>query len=120
MGTRTRLRKTALAVALAFAPLALIPSTACADNAGTALIQSAAADDNLVHLTLHGNHFTKVKGLRLMLSGVATPLPILSLTDQMVVALLPVGIAPGTYALGVVSGQGNDGEMVDDFFVAIG
>ena len=120
MDKNNRVRSLALAVSLAFAPLTLIPAAAFADNGSPAVIQSAAVDDSLVHLTLHGTNFSKLKGIRLMLSGVATPLPILSLTDQMVVALLPAGIAPGTYAVSVVSGQGSDANIVDDFFVAIG
>ena len=120
MGNNNRVRSVALAISLAFAAFALAPSVALADNGNPAVINSASADDGLVHLTLHGTNFTKVKSIRLILSGVATPLPILSLTDRMVVALLPAGIAPGTYAVSVVAGQGADANTVDDFFVAIG
>ena len=121
MGNKNRLCATALAAALAVAALALNPSMALADNGSPAVIQSAAVDSDLLHLTVQGSHFTRVKGIRLVLSGVATPLPIISLSDQAIVALLPPGITPGTYALGVVSGQGNDDmHMVDDFFVTIG
>lgn len=119
MNYRFRVRSLALALSLSLT-LAAVPFAARADNGSPAVIHSASADAGLVNLTLQGANFTKVRSPRLLLSGVATPLPILSLTDQVLVALLPRGIAPGTYAVTVASGSGGDGNTVDDFFVTLG
>ena len=101
--------------------LAVMPMTALADNGKPAVIDSASADAGLVNLTIHGNNFTKVKSVRLWLGGTATPLPIVSLTDQVLVALLPAGVAPGTYSLALgTGGSGGDANIVDDFFVTLG
>jgi hypothetical protein len=111
-----RLRPLALATSLALAALLPLPFAAlAADN--HAVINSAAADSGLVNLTLHGQHFTSVKRLTLLLSGAAVPLPILSITDQTIVALLPIGIPPGSYVATLGSGDSGNAE---EFFVTLG
>src|SRR5690349_2135691 len=111
-----RLRPLAFATSLAFASLMPLPFAAlAADN--HAVINSAAADSSLVNLTLHGQHFASVKRLTLLLSGTPVPLPILSITDQTIVALLPVGIAPGSYVVTLGSADSGNAE---EFFVTLG
>lgn len=107
-----------LAAALAFAPFS-VTSVAFADG-GNAAISAASADEGLVHLTIRGYNFSKVKSIKLWLSGVPTPLAIVSADDHMLVALLPPGISSGTYAVSLSAGQGGDANTVDDFFVALG
>ena len=94
MKKRSTLRPLYLATALAFTAVAATPLTAFAANPNQAVIDSVAADPQLVHLTLVGHAFSSVKHLALSLSGVSQSLPIVSATDSVLVALLPAGIAP--------------------------
>ena len=116
MNDKLRLRPLCIATSLVFASLAFLPHAAFAANPNAAVIDSAAADAALVNLTLHGSHFSAVRHLTLTLSGVPQPLPIVSSSDQVLVALLPPAIMPGTYLVTLGSDPGNQ----DDFFVTLG
>ena len=116
MNDKLRLRPLCIATSLVFASLASLPHAAFAANPNAAVIDSAAADAALVNLTLRGSHFSAVRRLTLTLSGVPQPLPIVSSSDQVLVALLPPAIAPGTYLVTLGSDPGNQ----DDFFVTLG
>lgn len=111
-----RLRPLVFATSLAFASLMPLAFDAAASNT-QAVIDSINADPALVNITLHGQHFTSVKRLSLLLSGTAVPLPILSVTDQAIVALLPPGVLPGSYVVTLASG---DSGNTEDFFATLG
>lgn len=82
-----------LAVSLVAAALAApIPA---AFAAGGARVDSAAADMERKVLTMRGSFATP--NLKVYLGGYANPLAIRSLTDTTLEALLPTGLAPGSY-----------------------
>ena len=109
-------RTVVVAVALAFAPLAL-PAPAWAQSRNQAQIDSVSYDPASLRITIRGHNFSTVKSIKLFLSGEAQALPILQVSDQVVVGLLPAAIQPGSYA--VVVGDGN-GVNDADFFVTLG
>lgn len=117
MNNKLGIRPLTLAVCLALAPAAAISTPAFAESSTHAVIDSASADSALANLTLVGRHFSTVKKLNVFMAGVATPLPIVSVTDTVLVAQLPAGITPGSYIVSVGDGNGNDDE---DFFVTLG
>ena len=86
------------------------------------VITSASADEGLVNLTITGVGFNSIKNLKVFLSNSPNPLTVLSKSDTVLVALLPPGIAPGTYAIVVAAKAKKDfhDEGIDEFFVALG
>lgn len=93
--------------------LAMAP-TARAANDPKAVVESAAADEALVNLTLRGSNLLQMRNPVVRLSGSAAALPILSATDTAITVLLPAGIASGSYYVtlaGVGAGAGNDEEF---------
>ena len=79
-----------------------------------AVVESAAADEALVNLTLRGSNLLQVRNPVVRLSGSAAALPILSATDTAITVLLPAGIAAGSYYVtlaGIGAGSGNDEEF---------
>ena len=73
----------------------LVAQVPAAFAAGDARVDSAAADLERTVLTLRGS-FAK-PGLKVYLGGYANPLAIRSLTGTTLEALLPAGLAPGSY-----------------------
>jgi hypothetical protein len=99
--------------------------------AGTAaaaapLIESVTANAALTAVTINGTNFAGTN--RVLLSGYATPLVVTSVTSSRIVASLPSGLAPGSYAIRVETagngngngngnqGNGNGGNNFDEFF----
>jgi len=101
--------RVACAMCLTFAAAAIVSTSALAKT--QAVVDSVSADSGLVSLTMIGSNFSTVKKLDVLMAGVATPLPIVSMTDTALVARLPAGIAPGSYLVTV------DGKK---FFVTLG
>ena len=117
----TSVRQHVLAVALA---VALASGTANADPKRDPTVFSAVADAGLVNLTINGKNLNAAN-LKVYLSGVPTPLTILSKTDKVLIVLLPVGTQPGTYALFLTDSKGkhidsDDDGNGDEFVVALG
>src|SRR5207253_1302587 len=75
------------------------------------------ADDTLHLLTVIGQNFSNLKNPRVTLEGATTSLPIVSITDTTIVALLPPGFAPGSYVIDVGNANGNPD---DSFFATFG
>jgi hypothetical protein len=85
-----------------------------ADSDRKAVVESAAADEALVNLTLRGSNLLQVRNPVVRLSGSAAALPILAATDTAITVLLPAGIASGSYYVtlaGIGAGAGNDEEF---------
>lgn len=110
-------RPLVVAVSLALLPLATLPTSALAQSKTHAQVDSISTDTTQLQVTLRGSNFSTVKSLKLFMSGVSQPLPILSMTDQVLIALLPTNIAPGTYLATVGNGNGADDT---DFFFTFG
>ena len=110
-------RPLVVAVSLALAPLAALPTTALGQSKTHAQVDSIATDTTQLQITLRGSNFSTVKSLKLLMSGVSQPLPILSMTDQVLIGLLPSNITPGSYLVTVGNGNGADDT---DFFFTFG
>ena len=108
--THARARSLAAAVSLAFTAMFILPGEARADGANSAAITSASADSGLVNLTLMGQNFTRLKHPSVFLSGFTSALPIVSVNDQVIVALLPAGVAPGSYEVTLTSKDNAKGD----------
>jgi hypothetical protein len=78
-------------------------------QAAAPLINSVVANPALTAITINGSNFS---GNSVFLSGVATPLTVTSSSANQIMANLPAGLAPGSYAVRV---QGN-GNNFDEFF----
>src|SRR5690349_5641221 len=79
-----------------------------ASAAGKPVINSAAVNDAATQLTLSGNNMDGVKNVKVLVSGYPTALGILTLTPTSIIAVLPAGLLPGTYAVTVGNGNGAD------------
>jgi hypothetical protein len=75
-------------------------------------ITSASVDTNLTTVTVFGRNFTRFPGLQATLSGFGSPLTISSMTDTTVMALLPPGIAPGSYWLTLATGNSGNNDRI--------
>ncbi len=109
-------RRLVLAVSVAAAFAFPLPAFA-ASSPTHAVIHSASVDDGATQLTLRGLRFTGVKSLKVMMGGVAVPLPVATVTPTQLVANLPAGLADGTYVVRVGNGKGHDDE---EFFFTVG
>ena len=76
-------------------------------------IDSVAADAALTTVTINGSNFAASPPRTVFLSGFASPLVVSSITNTRIVASLPAGLAPGSYAVRV-QGQGNGN--FDEFY----
>ncbi|HET9652674.1 MAG TPA: hypothetical protein VFP36_10800, partial [Usitatibacter sp.] len=114
MNTPWRLRPLSLAVSLAIASLAPLPLDALAANPQP-VIDYVTADSGLVNLTVQGHNFSSVRRLAITISGDSQALDIVSTTNTSIVALLPLGIQPGSYVVTLA-----DGANEQDFFVTLG
>lgn len=76
-------------------------------------IDSVTADAGLTTVTINGSNFASNPPRTVFLSGFAAPLAVSSITNTQIVASLPSGLAPGSYAVRV-QGRGN-GDF-DEFF----
>lgn len=112
--TRIGARPAALAIAVAFAFASPQPSHA-APSPLTVL--STSTNEAGTQLTVRGINFTAVRNLRVLIGGSIVPLTLLSLNQTSLVALLPLGLVPGTYWAQVVSGTGGDTE---EFWFTLG
>jgi hypothetical protein len=116
-----RLRHIVLAVSLAAS--ALVVSPAALAGGKRPLITSVSADAGLVNLTINGMNFTGPKDVKVFLSGTSTPLPLLSKSDKILIALLPPGTQPGSYWIVVTDSKlkkDPHDEGQDEFFVSLG
>jgi len=88
-----------------------------------AVINSASVDAGTVSVTINGGGFNAVRNLKVFLGGVAAELPLVSRTDGVLVALLPAGLAPGSYSV-IVSGTrgvaANSTRDEEEFFFTVG
>src|SRR4051812_45452704 len=106
--THSHVHSTILAVALAFSGGAFAA-------ANKPVITSVLQDANLV--TIRGVGFVQNKGpLQVSIMGSPVPLSVMSYTDTTIIAVLPAGMAPGSYQLSL-DGQGSHD---DDFYVTYG
>ena len=80
-------------------------------EAAKPLIDTVIADPALTSITIGGSNLGG--GLTVFLSGMATPLSVTSATGSQIVASLPAGLAPGSYAVRV---QGAGNGNFDEFF----
>jgi Collagen triple helix repeat (20 copies) len=81
------------------------------------LLTSATADLDAGQVTIHGENLVGRRRLpEVALAG--WPLTVVSASDDVVVALLPAGVEPGTYLLTLSTGPGHS--RSDAFHVAIG
>lgn len=112
-------RPLVVAVSFALAPLAALPTVALGQSQSKthAQVDSIATDTTQLRITLRGSNFSTVKSLKVLMSGVSQPLPILSMTDQVLIGLLPSNITPGSYLVTVGNGNGADDT---DFFFTFG
>ena len=106
--------KIARTVLAAACLLALAPA-AHAQAASRASVESAAADAALVNLTLTGRNFLRLRSPAVFLSGHASALPVVSVSDGSLTALLPPGIAAGSYYV-TLRDAGNNGIGTEDEF----
>jgi len=116
-----RLRNLVVAVSLATAAALAIPQVAIAAGKHP-VISSVSADAGLVNLTINGSNFNGPKEVKVFISGNTTPLPVVSKTDKILIALLPAGTLPGSYWIVVTTGKLKDAhdESQDEFFVTLG
>ena len=108
------LKSIALATGLAIATPALASNTS---PFITSVTEAAGA------ISISGANFTRRRGtqVQVFLSGIATPLALSSYSGSRIVALLPAGLAPGSYAVSIVGPKGDsDGNSDEDFFVTLG
>jgi len=122
MKKQPAVRHLVVAVSMVLTSLLAAPQLALAAGKHP-VITSASSDAGLVNLTINGSGFNSVKNVKVLLIGVATPLPLVTKTDGILIGLLPVGIQPGTYSFVITSkGNGKDDhdEGDDEFFVALG
>src|SRR6185503_2003428 len=94
-------RSAALSLLVASAFVVAAPAFA----AGKPVINSAAVNEAANQITLSGVNMDGVKNVKVLVSGYSTALGILSLTPTSIIAVLPAGLVPGTYAVTV--GNGN-------------
>lgn len=99
---------------LAFLAATVAPVPAHADDSSPqVVITSATADVGLVNLVVRGRNFSRVRNLAVTLSGFTAPLTVVASNDTSITALLPLGVAPGSYTLTVGSAQGANGDSLD-------
>src|SRR6266702_3984412 len=87
------------------------------------IVTSATVDPALARVTIHGANFVGGKNTptQVFLGATLTPLTVLAISDSEITALLPAGVAPGSYLLTVGYGSGNDANgKSDEFSVALG
>ena len=110
--------------AVAAAALAAAMATpVLADSKHDPVITEARADDAGRFLQVIGTALPTGGQLRLTLGDYLAPLHVTSSTPTRIEALLPPGIAPGTYLLSITtvgSGSGDDGPRGDSSWVTLG
>ena len=119
---KTGVRHLVLAVSIATASLLITPQATFAAGKQP-VIFFASSDAGLVNLTIEGSNFDSLKNLKVFLSGTSTPLPIVSKTNSVLVALLPAGTDPGSYSIVITDMKGrkhDHDEGQDEFFVTLG
>src|SRR6266702_4129923 len=87
------------------------------------IVTSATVDPALARVTINGANFVGGKNTptQVFLGATLTPLTVLAISDSEITALLPAGVAPGSYLLTVGYGSGNDANgKSDEFSVALG
>ena len=112
MKKQPAVRHLVVAVSMVLTSLLAAPQLALAAGKHP-VITSASSDAGLVNLTINGSGFNSVKNVKVLLSGVATPLPLVTKTDGILIGLLPVGIQPGTYSF-VITSKGNGKDDHDE------